>query len=122
MVYTASTRSLALLEVLVHIKNAKPIHPPAKDRYVLYPVAFDAALVEELPDSSLPSDWDAEPPKDSTKFIGDAWIAGSSSAVLSVPSVIVPEERNYLLNPKHDFFSRIDIGLPVPCRFDPRLL
>ena len=122
MVYTASTRSLALLEVLVHIKNAKPIHSSAKDRYVLYPVAFDAALVEELPDSSLPSDWDAEPPKDSTKFIGDAWISGSSSAVLSVPSVIVPEERNYLLNPKHASFSRIDIGLPVPCRFDPRLL
>lgn len=122
MIYTASTRSLALLEVLVHIKSATPIQAPTKDRYVLYPVAFDAQLTEELPDASLPSGWDAEPPKDSTKFIGDAWIAGSSSAVLSVPSVLVPEERNYLLNPKHASFARIEIGLPAPCRFDPRLL
>lgn len=122
MVYAAQHRSLALLEILVHMKNARPAKSPLIDHYVIFPVAFDAELLEELPDSSLPSDWDAEPPRAATKFIGDAWTSGGSSAVLSVPSVIVPEERNYLLNPRHKLFSRIQIGVPVLSNFDPRLL
>ena len=122
MVYAAEHRSLALLEILVHIKNASPTKFLVKDSYLLFPVAFDANLLEELPTSSLPLDWDAEPPKDSTKFIGDAWVSGASSAVLSIPSVIVPEERIYLLNPHHKLFARIQIGSPAPCKFDPRLV
>lgn len=121
VVYTAAHRSLALLEVLVHMRNAQQSSPPLNS-YVMFPVDFDEELLEELSIRSLPSDWDAEPPKDSTKFIGDAWVAGGSSPVLSVPSVIVPEERNFLLNPNHKLFSRIRIGSPVPCKFDPRLL
>jgi RES domain-containing protein len=39
-----------------------------------------------------------------------------------VPSVIVPEERNYVLNPSHALFGQIRFGSPVPCKFDPRLL
>jgi len=122
MVYAAATRSLALLEILVHIRNARPTKTSVNDAYVIFPIVFDADLLEELPDSSLPSDWDAAPPKDSTKFIGAAWISGASSAVLSVPSVLIPEERNYLLNPHHAFFSRVNISTPIPCKFDPRLL
>jgi len=120
VVYAAATRSLAMLEILVHVRNAQQTVPPIP--YMLFPVSFDDRLIEELPPSSLPPDWDFEPPTDSTRSIGDAWVSNASSPVLSVPSVLVPEERNYILNPGHDLFAQIQLGLPVPCRFDPRLL
>ena len=44
------------------------------------------------------------------------------SPVLSVPRVIVPEERNCILNPGHNLFAQIQFGSPVPCKLDPRLL
>ncbi|MFK7988181.1 MAG: RES family NAD+ phosphorylase [Sandaracinaceae bacterium] len=50
-----------------------------------------------------------------------AWAAGLSSAVLSVPSAVVPEERNYLVNPVHPDFGRIVTAPPVPVTYDPRL-
>jgi RES domain-containing protein len=121
VVYAAAFRSLAILEVLVHMRNTQQSESPVHN-YSMFAVAFDEEMLEELPNSSLPPDWDAEPPQNSTKFIGDAWVSGGSSPLLSVPSVVVPDERNYLLNPNHKLFSRIQIGPAVPCRFDPRLL
>lgn len=120
VVYAAATRSLAMLEILVHIRNTQQTVPPVP--FMLFPASFDERLIEELPPSSLPSDWDLEPPTDSTKFIGDAWVSAASSPVLSVPSVLVPEERNYILNPGHNLFAQIQFGSPAPCKFDPRLL
>ena len=120
VVYVAATRSLAILEILVHMRNTQQTAPPVP--YMLFPASFDERLIEELPPSSLPPDWDLEPPTDSTKSIGDAWVSAASSPVLSVPSVIVPEERNYVLNPNHRLFGQIQLGSPVPCKFDPRLL
>ena len=89
---------------------------------MVFPASFDECLVEELPLSSLPQNSDLEPPTDSTKSIGDASVAAAGSPVLSVPSVIVPEERNYILNPGHDLFAQIQFGSPGACKFDPRLL
>jgi RES domain-containing protein len=109
-----------MLEILVHMRNTQQTAPPVP--YMLFPASFDERLIEELPPSSLPPDWDLEPPTDSTKSIGDAWVSAASSPVLSVPSVIVPEERNYILNPNHRLFGQIQLGSPVPCKFDPRLL
>ena len=118
--YVAATRSLAMLEILVHMRNTQQTAPPIP--YMLFPASFDERLVEGIPLSSLPPDWDLEPPTDSTKSIGDAWVSAASSPVLSVPSVLVPEERNYILNPGHNLFDQIHLGSPVPCKFDPRLL
>lgn len=120
VVYVAATRSLAILEILVHMRNTRQTVPPIP--YMLFPASFEERLIEELPPSSLPLDWDIEPPTDSTKSIGDAWVSAASSPVLSVPSVIVPDERTYILNPNHRLFSQIQLGSPVPCKFDPRLL
>jgi RES domain-containing protein len=120
VVYTAATRSLAMLEVLVHIRNTQQTAPPIP--YMLFPAFFDERLLEELPSSSLPSDWDLEPPTESTRSIGDGWVSAARSPVLSVPSVIVAEERNYILNPFHPLFAQIHFGSPVRCKIDPRLL
>jgi RES domain-containing protein len=120
VVYAAATRSLAMLEILVHVRNAQQAVIPIP--YMLFPASFEERLVEEIQPSSWPQDWDIEPPTDSTKSIGDAWVSAASSPVLSVPSVIVPEERNYILNLRHRLFGQIQLGSPVPCKFDPRLL
>jgi RES domain-containing protein len=53
--------------------------------------------------------------------LGSNWVARNESAVLSVPSAIIPIERNYLLNPAHADFARIRIRPPQPFGFDARL-
>jgi RES domain-containing protein len=114
MVYTAGSRSLAILEILAHLTKSAPL-----DNYVLYRVECDDSLVQIL--SDLPAGWNAEPPSAASQSMGDAWVRSATHAVLSVPSAIVPEERNYLLNPIHPDYSRIVIGRAVAYRIDPRL-
>jgi RES domain-containing protein len=115
-VYTSATLSLAALETLVHL------NPPVAFKYVAIPIEFDEALVETFATSDLPADWNEEPPPPSTAEIGDRWVKESRSAVLELPSVIIPAEPNYLLNPTHSDFKRIRIGKPTPFSFDPRLI
>jgi RES domain-containing protein len=115
-VYTSATLSLAALETLVHL------NPPVAFKYVAIPIEFDEALVETFATSDLPADWNEEPPPPSTAEIGDRWVKESRSAVLELPSVIIPAEPNYLLNPTHSDFKRIRIGKPTPFCFDPRLI
>ena len=116
LIYTSSTQSLAALESLVHL------NPPVLFKYVAIRIAFDDALVEIVPAKALPPDWRAEPPPPSSKRVGDAWVLGARSAVLALPSVIIPAERNFLLNPAHPDFRRISFGKPQRFAFDPRLL
>ena len=116
VVYASSTKSLAALETLVHL------NPPVPFKYVGFRLQFDAALIERVPLNRLPADWRVEPPPPSTKAIGDAWARGVRSAVLALPSVIIPGESNYLLNPAHPAFKKISIGKPERFAFDPRLL
>jgi RES domain-containing protein len=53
--------------------------------------------------------------------MGDRWVKKQSSAILTVPSIVVPDEYNYLLNPTHPDFAKIEIGKPIIYYFDPRL-
>ena len=50
---------------------------------------------------ALPNDWQQEPPPSSLQQLGDRWAKSSASVILAVPSVIIPNELNYLINPKH---------------------
>ena len=123
VVYTAAHRSLSILEVLVHVKGGAGIgKATVRMPFYLYTVSFDVALLEELPISNLPAGWNSEPPAAASQSLGDAWVSAAKSPVLAVPSVIVPEERNYVLNPSHPRFPEIQIGAPVVCAVDPRLL
>ena len=114
LVYTSGTQALAALESLVHL------NPPVIFKYAAIPVEFDAALVEKAP--ALPADWADQPAPPSTQAIGDLWAKEARSAVLQLPSVIIPGESNYLLNPAHPDFKKISIGKPAAFAFDPRLL
>lgn len=116
VVYTSGTKALAALENLVHL------NPPVFFKYVALRIQFDDDLIENFPSTTLPADWQAEPPPPSTKLVGDAWLRAARSAVLALPSVVIPSELNYLLNPAHRDFKRIIIRPPEQFAFDPRLI
>ncbi|MGH2620305.1 MAG: RES family NAD+ phosphorylase [Anaerolineales bacterium] len=117
VVYTAEHVSLAVLEILVHLQFGSLLQ-----EYVLFRVDFEQTFVEILEVSALPKNWRTYPAPLSLRALGDQWIADSRSAVLSVPSAIVPIERHFLLNPQHADFTRIKVGQSQPFSFDARLL
>jgi RES domain-containing protein len=115
VVYTSATRSLALLEILVHL------NPPLPGSYKVFTISFSADLVENVAADHLPSDWRVEPPSLSTQRVGDAWLREARSAVLQVPSAILPAEVNFLINPAHPDFRRINVSGPEDLVLDSRL-
>jgi RES domain-containing protein len=116
VVYCSANLSLAALETLVHL------NPPVAFKSVAMELEFDDSLVETICAKNLPPDWTEEPPACSTMRVGDLWAKEGRSAVLKVPSAIIPSESNYLLNPAHRDFQKITIREPVAFSFDPRLL
>lgn len=117
VVYSAEHVSLAVLEILVHVE-----HSGLLPNYVLFQVDFEEGLVEALDLSALPRNWRSYPAPLRLRTIGDEWVAEGRSAVLSVPSAVVPLERLFLLNPRHPDFQRIKVGKPQPFSLDARLL
>jgi RES domain-containing protein len=115
VVYTASTTSLALLEILVHSDAGLLAH------YVAIPVTFKGELVDVVDADLLPAGWSTHPSPFELKRIGDEWIDSRRSCVLRVPSAVVTHEWNYLLNPAHPDFSSVDIGDPIAVETDARL-
>ena len=114
----SENRSLAVLEILVHLSDVLP------DKYLLGSADLPGDVLPEiLTDGELPENWAtlAVGEQNATRQIGDNWLNHRSSAVLSVPSV-TSGERNFLLNPEHPQFRRINFRDPVPFRFDIRLL
>ncbi len=107
-VYLSEDPALTVLEVRVHLDLPFELLP---DDYLLLRV--------DLPDGLPVQDIGrlaAEP-----RLHGDAWLAATATALLRVPSAIVPESRNLLLNPRHPDAARAVIGYSRPWRFDPRL-
>ena len=117
IIYTAGSEALAILEMLVHLQSQELLK-----RYVLFEVIFDETLLTVADVAALPQTWRESPPAPALQQVGDAWIASAGSAILRVPSVMVPTEWNYLLNPAHPDFQQITIGPKQPVRFDPRLI
>jgi RES domain-containing protein len=93
----------------------------AKGRVCLA-VRFDEAQVFVRNEDDLPEGWDARPYGPTSQEIGDAWIRSQASLVLRVPSIVVPREHNYLINPRHPDASDLEIGDPEPLGLDPRIL
>jgi len=116
VIYTAASRSLAVLEMLAHLDG-----PQLLSSYVLFEATFSEALATELSMKDLPQDWREDPAPHSTQSLGDEWLHSATSAVLRVPSVLIPEEQNYLLDPNHPDFKQVRISAPAKFTFDPRL-
>jgi RES domain-containing protein len=110
-VYTAASRALAVLEILVH-------YGVLPRDFVLTPVRIPDSLIYEVRLVALPPDWQMN--QEFTAEFGGGLIK-AANAVLSVPSSIIPAERNYILNPAHPQFGEIEFLPSEPFHFDPRL-
>jgi RES domain-containing protein len=116
VVYAAPTLPFAALELLVHLPRESILA-----KFVSIPVDFDEGLITRLT-RSLPPDWRDYPAPFSTMTIGDEWLRSKASPVLCVPSVIIPNESNFLVDPAHADFAKLSIGTPEDFWFDPRLI
>jgi RES domain-containing protein len=107
LVYSADTAALAVLEVRVHLDLSWDLLPPD---YVLLTLDLGPVHIETVP----------VVPPDTVSF-GDAWLKTQRTAVLRVPSVIVPESTNILVNPRHPEAALVTIIDRRPFTFDERL-
>jgi RES domain-containing protein len=118
VVYCAQSPAAALLEILVHFEidiQALPV------RYRLLQIeAPDDVHVQRVSIEQLPADWTQH--TEVTRALGDRWLTKGSGALLSVPSAIVPETFNVLVNPAHQDAKRIVVVHAGEHAIDPRLL
>lgn len=117
LVYLASSLALAALELLVHIDYRR-----ALEAHVALSATFDEQLALYVRREDLPIDWTKAEQIPHTQALGDAWARSRTSAILAVPSSVVPSELNYLLNPEHPDAKTVRVGRAEPFCFDPRLL
>jgi RES domain-containing protein len=115
MLYCAATVSLCALEILA---NSAAI--PNNTVSISAEIPVDLLVVVLLPDK-LPPDWNSPVHPSSTRDLATRWARSNGSVAMMVPSVIVPDESNYLINPLHPDFARIKFSAPKPFVFDPRL-
>lgn len=119
VVYTSETRALACLETVVHLNaGGLPLN-----RYLVEVTIPDALWTNAkmTASASLPVGWDAEPAGRTSIEFGTNWMRSGASALLVVPSVIVPEEFNVLINPLHSGSARITAAKVRKWLYDPRL-
>jgi RES domain-containing protein len=88
---------------------------------VAFTFEVDGALVHRLHTSRLPRYWRTSRGFTATQALGDAWLASASALALAVPSAIVPEELDFLLNPAHEAFGALKPGPSTPFVLDARL-
>ena len=115
--YLASSCSLAMLEVLVHLQ---PLMIP--DDYCLVEVEVSDKHVLTIATDILPDNWTDICPPQILARIGDDFLKKQEYFMLKVPSAIVPAEYNYLLNPLHPDMKKVKIIKKEPFDFDSRLM
>jgi RES domain-containing protein len=117
VVYTSASISLAVLEYTVNYRRRGWV--PAT---VLGSAVIPGGVrVESISADDLPANWFAADPPMQLQRIGGEWLEGGETAVLKVPSAIVTEEWNYLLNPVHADFRKLRFSTPEPFSFDRRV-
>ena len=118
VVYCAPDPATALLEVLVHTGEFDVDDMPVTYKY-LKTEAPDSIIGETVALADLPAGWQDDVMV--TRRIGDRWLAAAHTALLSVPSVVVPETMNVLINPKHLDSAKLHIAEIIAYPLDDRL-
>src|ERR1035441_2181020 len=98
----------ALLQILVHLDS-----PELLKKYVLFQVGIEESYIVGIDAAVLPRNWRSEPAPGKVQKIGDEWAARATSPVLRVPSTLVPGESNFLLNPRHAGFLKLQFSEPL---------
>ena len=118
LVYTSESRALATLEISVHLDLSEDL---PTDRYYVEIDIPDDITILEIEIDNLPDGWDSKPPTLETQYIGDDFVKEKNAAVLKVPSSIVKQEFNYLINPNHPDPEKISVITVTPFKFDSRM-
>ena len=113
MVYTSGSVALATLEMLVHLNSEVDLF-----EYRLFRVGVPTDSIEIVTPKKLPNSWKQDNPTGAAQEFGTIWALSTRSLALCVPSVVVPHDFNYLLNPTHADFAFIEIGRPEKYTFD----
>ena len=117
VVYLSDHPALATIETFVHLKNAA-----TKIEFVMFRVEIPAEVsVLELPVATLPASWRDEPPTLETMAVGERWVREGKSAILKIPSVLVPVAANFVLNPRHPEAAKVRTDQGEKFSFDPRM-
>ena len=117
IIYTSDTLALAALEYFVRLN-------PGDSDVSLVTVSAsipDTIRVRRVRVKDLPKDWYAYPAPEILQEIGVKWAEPAETALLAVPSAIIPQQTNYLINPNHRDFKRIRLNTPEDFNFDPRV-
>jgi RES domain-containing protein len=118
VIYTAASRALACLENMVH-RTGEGLNNDFRVMIIAIP---DSIRIETIGPGQLPENWPSPEQYPVCQQIGSLWLRQGRSAVLNVPSAIIPDERNYLLNPSHPDFKQITLLRHEPFLFDTRLI
>jgi RES domain-containing protein len=116
-IYLASSCSLAMLEVLVHLQ---PLMIP--NDYCIVEIEVPDTSITQITVNDLPDNWKDVSPPAILKVMGNNFLANKKQLMLKVPSSIVPTEYNYLLNPMHPDMKKVKIVKKEPFDFDSRLV
>jgi RES domain-containing protein len=117
--YASEHPSVAVLEKLLWLERYEGAR---ESNYVLLPLQIDPDdHLEILDESDLSNNWDSFPHSDSTRNLGTQWFKSERSAVLAVPSAVLPISKNYLINPFHPDFHKLERGEPISFSWDARL-
>ena len=117
MVYASESRALATLEISVHLKNTSVL-----ESYSVCDISIPEELCEEVGSDNLPRGWDEMVINPAAaQAWGDLWLEVGETPAVRVPSVVVPLEWNFLLNPDHDNFPGIQLGRIQPHPIDHRI-
>lgn len=116
-VHTSGTLALAALELFIHTDpDLLPANVVARYADIPETIAVTAIRVGDLPEA-----WREFPPPEALQPIGRDWVRRRATAVLAVPSVIIPSEQNFVLNPLHPDFAGVQVGPAQPFHFDARM-
>lgn len=117
MVYASQSQSLAALEIAVHLNNTAVLAA-----YSVCSLQIPDNLCESVGVEDLPGGWDemVVNPLEAQSW-GDLWIASGATPVVKVPSVVMPSEWNFLVNPKHEDFGQLAFGKIQSFRYDQRI-
>ncbi|RYY06486.1 MAG: RES domain-containing protein [Sphingobacteriaceae bacterium] len=117
MLYTAQSIALATTEIAVHV----PLGILPKGYVAITYELPKEIKIEELKKIELPNDFSSIPYSHSTQVIGDKFILNKKNLVMKVPSVVVPGDYNFLINPDHQAINNLVIVDIIPYEFDRRL-
>ena len=118
IIYCTPDPSTALLEVLVHTGEIDLADAPVTFQFLKIAVPSGVS-VTSVALEELPRDWPTQ--ENITRRIGDSWLVSNATALLRVPSVLVPETWNVLINPRHPDSQRLRIARTVAYPLDGRL-